>query len=114
SPPFPTRRSSDLAGTVTGVRFRHQGSPATGASATTNTLRADLVIDATGRGSRAPRWLSDLGFASPSEDAVNVDLRYATRLFRRRTGAGQAPRNGVVAPLPGKPRGAVAAAVAGH
>ena len=109
-----TGLTADDAGTVTGVRFRHQGSPATGASATTDSLRADLVIDATGRGSRAPRWLSDLGFASPSEDAVNVDLRYATRLFRRRTGAGQGPRNVVVAPLPGKPSGAVALAVEGH
>jgi 2-polyprenyl-6-methoxyphenol hydroxylase-like FAD-dependent oxidoreductase len=44
-------------------------------------LPADLVIDCTGRGSRAARWLADLGFAPPVEDRVAIDLRYASWFF---------------------------------
>jgi 2-polyprenyl-6-methoxyphenol hydroxylase-like FAD-dependent oxidoreductase len=49
-------------------------------------LEADLVVDATGRGSRAPAWLEALGFARPEEEHVRVDLGYATRLYRRAPG----------------------------
>jgi 2-polyprenyl-6-methoxyphenol hydroxylase-like FAD-dependent oxidoreductase len=45
-------------------------------------LRADLVVDATGRASRAPRWLSDLGYTAPDEMVVNAHLGYASRLYR--------------------------------
>jgi 2-polyprenyl-6-methoxyphenol hydroxylase-like FAD-dependent oxidoreductase len=44
-------------------------------------LPADLVVDATGRGSRTPLWLSDLGYAEPPADRVNIDMSYASRLF---------------------------------
>lgn len=47
------------------------------------TLRADLVVDCTGRGSRSPQWLHALGYAAPSESEVKVDVGYATRIFRR-------------------------------
>ena len=50
------------------------------------TLDADLVIDATGRGSQAPRWLDQAGFGRPPELAVKVDVGYATRTFERRRG----------------------------
>lgn len=45
-------------------------------------LRADLVVDATGRASRAPRWLKDLGYEPPQETVVNAHLGYASRLYR--------------------------------
>ena len=45
-------------------------------------LRADLVVDATGRASRAPRWLKDLGYEPPQETVVNPHLGYASRLYR--------------------------------
>ena len=45
-------------------------------------LRADLVIDATGRASRAPRWLKDLGYEPPKETVVSAHLGYASRLFK--------------------------------
>ena len=35
-------------------------------------LRADLVVDATGRASRAPRWLSELGYAAPEETIIDA------------------------------------------
>jgi len=44
---------------------------------------ADLVVDCTGRGSRAPQWLKELGYNAPLESKVKVDIGYATRLFRR-------------------------------
>lgn len=49
-------------------------------------LEADLIIDASGRGSRTPAWLADLGFAPPREERVEVNLAYATRTYRRRPG----------------------------
>jgi 2-polyprenyl-6-methoxyphenol hydroxylase-like FAD-dependent oxidoreductase len=45
-------------------------------------LKADLVIDATGRASRAPRWLQDLGYEAPKETVISAHLGYASRLFR--------------------------------
>ena len=45
-------------------------------------LRADLIIDATGRASRAPRWLKDLGYEPPKETVVNAYIGYASRLYR--------------------------------
>lgn len=46
----------------------------------------DLVVDATGRGSRAPAWLTALGAQAPAEDRLEVDLGYASRMFRRTPG----------------------------
>lgn len=46
-------------------------------------LSADLVLDAAGRGSRVPRWLDALGYGRPEEQEVGVDLAYVTCLFER-------------------------------
>ncbi|MGW1404415.1 NAD(P)/FAD-dependent oxidoreductase [Streptomyces sp. NPDC002405] len=59
---------------VTGVRVR------TGDD--TSVLTADLVIDASGRGSRAPQWLEDLGLPRVTEREVNAGVAYATRIYR--------------------------------
>ena len=45
-------------------------------------LPADLVVDATGRASRAPQWLRQLGYDSPEEIVVDAHLGYASRLYR--------------------------------
>ena len=45
-------------------------------------LRADLVVDTTGRASRAPRWLNDIGYVIPEETVVDAHLGYASRLYR--------------------------------
>jgi 2-polyprenyl-6-methoxyphenol hydroxylase-like FAD-dependent oxidoreductase len=45
-------------------------------------LDADLVVDATGRGSRAPVWLEDLGYRRPERDEVRIRLGYASRTYR--------------------------------
>lgn len=49
-------------------------------------LAADLVVDCTGRGSRLPQWLSELGYDAPQESVVRVDVGYATRIYRRASG----------------------------
>jgi flavin-dependent dehydrogenase len=46
-------------------------------------LAADLVVDASGRGSRAPQWLMSLGYDRVEETSVKVDIGYATRIYHR-------------------------------
>jgi 2-polyprenyl-6-methoxyphenol hydroxylase-like FAD-dependent oxidoreductase len=67
---------------VTGVRVR----PLT-AAGLEQVVDADLVLDATGRGSRAPAWLATLGYDPPPEQRLTINLMYATRHFRLRPGA---------------------------
>jgi 2-polyprenyl-6-methoxyphenol hydroxylase-like FAD-dependent oxidoreductase len=46
-------------------------------------LEADLVVDASGRGSKAADWLQAAGFAPPEETVVTSFLGYASRIYRR-------------------------------
>lgn len=48
---------------------------------TTETLNAEFFIDATGRGSLFPNWLSRNGFGAVKVDKVKVDLGYASCLM---------------------------------
>jgi 2-polyprenyl-6-methoxyphenol hydroxylase-like FAD-dependent oxidoreductase len=48
------------------------------------TLTAELVVDATGRGSRSPVWLEALGYRRPEREEVRVHGSYATATYRRR------------------------------
>ncbi|GHH46582.1 NAD(P)/FAD-dependent oxidoreductase [Lentzea cavernae] len=45
-------------------------------------LEADLVVDATGRGSRLPAWLAEFGLPDVQSESVDSGLAYATRIFR--------------------------------
>lgn len=45
-------------------------------------LAANLVVDATGRGSRTPVFLETLGYGRPREDQVTVRLVYCSQLLR--------------------------------
>ena len=51
------------------------------------TVTADLVVDATGRGSRTPIFLEELGYGRPPEDELTVHLAYACQLLRLAPGA---------------------------
>jgi 2-polyprenyl-6-methoxyphenol hydroxylase-like FAD-dependent oxidoreductase len=62
---------------VTGVRVQPQAE-----GSAPQTLEADLVIDATGRGSRTPAWLAALGYPRPAEERIKIDLSYTTRHYR--------------------------------
>lgn len=66
---------------VAGVQIRRRnGDPQP------TTLTADLVVDASGRGSASPKWLAGLGYAKAEESFVKVNVAYATRLYRRKPG----------------------------
>ena len=45
-------------------------------------IMADFVVDATGRQSRAPQWLSELGYETPQETVVNPHMGYASRRYK--------------------------------
>lgn len=61
---------------VTGVRLRDRvsGQPVE--------LTADLVIDASGRGTRTPRLLVELGFGEPRASVVDSRAGYSSRFYR--------------------------------
>lgn len=44
-------------------------------------IPADLVVDATGRASRAPEWLARIGYPVPEEITINAHLGYASRFY---------------------------------
>ena len=89
---------------ITGVRVRQRGD-----ASVEELLEADLVVDATGRGSRAPVWLSGLGFSVPTEDQLRVDLGYTTRRYRLASDALDGDLGLLRAPTPAQPRGAALA-----
>jgi 2-polyprenyl-6-methoxyphenol hydroxylase-like FAD-dependent oxidoreductase len=45
-------------------------------------VRADLVVDAAGRGTRLPVWLTQWGYARPTEEVLDIGINYATQQFR--------------------------------
>ncbi|KUH81283.1 tryptophan 7-halogenase [Mycobacterium sp. IS-1556] len=45
------------------------------------TVAADLVVDATGRGTRLPGWLEKWGYERPAEETVDVGIGYASHQF---------------------------------
>lgn len=64
---------------VRGVMVRARGGQAPGE---VRVLAADLVVDASGRSSRTPQWLTALGAAAPAEERIETGLAYATRVYR--------------------------------
>lgn len=78
------------------------------------TLPSDLVVDATGRGSRLPRWLEDLGYARPPEQRLHIDVRYTTRMFRRQFSGPGGSLGVVIAPRRTERHSGTALAVEGE
>ena len=88
---------------VAGVQvIRHVGG-----TAAEDVLRADLVADASGRGSKTPVWLEELGFPKPQEEAIHVALGYSTRIYRRHSQQLDGDAAMIVVPTPPGRRGAV-------
>jgi 2-polyprenyl-6-methoxyphenol hydroxylase-like FAD-dependent oxidoreductase len=75
---------------ITGVAYALDG--------VEHTLAADLVVDASGRHSKAPEWLAALGAPAPEEKLEQSGVVYYTRFYRFRPGAQP--------PLPNKHPGA--------
>ena len=94
--------ADDSKSAITGVRFRI-------GNGAEQSIEADLVVDASGRGSTSPAWLESLGYARPEEERIEIGIGYTTRLYRRRptdlngkiavviAGSGPNWRNGVIA-----------------
>ncbi|MGI8576212.1 MAG: NAD(P)/FAD-dependent oxidoreductase [Egibacteraceae bacterium] len=89
--------ASPDAGRVCGVKVAGDGRDQS------QRFAAELVVDASGRGSPAPRWLAELGYGRPAESVVDADVGYATRLYARRPGDLEAPYKGIYQQL-GPPR----------
>ncbi|NEB00960.1 monooxygenase [Streptomyces sp. SID13726] len=49
-------------------------------------LEADLVVDASGSGTKAPRWLAAIGAEGPREETIDTGLAYASRVYRGANG----------------------------
>lgn len=89
--------------TVTGVQITRGGAG--------QSLTADLVVDAGGRGTRTPQWLQEKGYGEVPVSTLKVDLAYATRIFKAREGVdwkglaavAEAPatRSGTILPMEG-------------
>ena len=80
-------------GRVTGIRVQRD-------TGETSHVMADLVVDATGRSSRAPEWLESLGFPKPDVEEVKIDLGYTSRVYRRRAGDLAGDMGAILAPMP--------------
>nr|BBA84066.1 FAD-binding monooxygenase [Streptomyces lavendulae] len=59
---------------VVGVRVLQGG--------THRDLTADLVVDATGRRTRTPAWLAELGYPAVEEEQLTVNVGYTTQYYR--------------------------------
>ena len=94
-------------GAVTGVRYEN-------GNRGTETIAADLVVDASGQGILTLALLQSIGQPPPEETMIGIDLRYATCVFAVPDGAltdwkgvmtfGEAPHNrrgGLMLPLEG-------------
>ncbi|MEU6932414.1 FAD-dependent monooxygenase [Streptomyces sp. NPDC046374] len=67
------------AARVRGVLVRERGA---GADREPRALEADLVVDASGRSTRAPDWLAGIGAEAPHEETLDTGLAYGTRVYR--------------------------------
>ncbi|MGC4096007.1 MAG: hypothetical protein QM706_02735 [Nitrospira sp.] len=63
-------------------------------------LSADLVVDATGRGSRVPTWLQSFGLPTLQEELVEVDITYTTCTVRCRPECLKGEQGIIVNPSP--------------
>ena len=60
---------------ITGLEIR------CGENGETETLEADRIVDASGRGSQTPKWIESLGYSRPEEESVEVNIGYASRMY---------------------------------
>ncbi len=67
----------DHAG-LTGVQLKRRDD-----KADIEILQADLIVDASGRHSKAPEWLAALGYEAPSEETISSNLGYASRFYAK-------------------------------
>lgn len=66
------------------------------------TLSAELVVDASGRSSRAPAWLEQHGFGTVEQQVVSAQVGYATRWYEAPPGVVEQRQSLWVQMLPGR------------
>ena len=71
--------TQDLTGVI-GVQMHERGVQGYKCTSITR-LYCDLVVDASGRHSKAIQWLTDLGYEAPRVETINSNLRYASRFY---------------------------------
>ncbi|TGB13365.1 NAD(P)-binding protein [Streptomyces sp. MZ04] len=89
--------------TVTGVWVRGRDRKAQGGWSERRLISADFVVDATGRGSRAPQWLAELGYAPPKETVSEPGTAVATALYAPPIGHVADWKSLLLMPAPGHP-----------
>lgn len=98
---------------VTGVAVRNRGADTNG-HPDESELKADLVVDTTGRGSRSPVWLQELGYVPPPEDRLEVGVSYTTAVFARQPDDLDGDVYRVIGAVPPAPHAGAAIAVEGE
>ncbi|WP_338783619.1 FAD-dependent monooxygenase [Streptomyces sp. DG1A-41] len=93
-------------GRVAGARVRDRAP-----GGTEREIGADLVVDAMGRGTRTPSWLTALGYPQVEEDRLEIGVGYATREYRVRPGARYDGQAIIVIASPENPRGGICAQI---
>ncbi len=83
---------------ITGVKVQSKAT-----SSVSQTLEADLIVDATGRHSQSPKWLKLLGFSPIKETTVESNLGYTTCVYQHN--ADLQPSVGAIITLPTLPHG---------
>jgi 2-polyprenyl-6-methoxyphenol hydroxylase-like FAD-dependent oxidoreductase len=74
-------------------------------------LTSDLVVDASGRYSDLPRWLTVLGLEAPAVEEIALETHYASRIYAKRPQHLQGGIALLVVSDPLVPRGGVALAI---
>jgi 2-polyprenyl-6-methoxyphenol hydroxylase-like FAD-dependent oxidoreductase len=69
-------------------------------------LRAEVVVDCSGRRSPVPGWLVEAGHRPVEVDELDVQVRYATRRYELPAGVLDGDHHVLIGPTPGGPRGA--------
>jgi 2-polyprenyl-6-methoxyphenol hydroxylase-like FAD-dependent oxidoreductase len=108
----------ELRAGVTAERVVHEGERTTGVvcrdgGGPPETLAADLVIDCSGRASRVPRWLEEMGLPAPGSDEVGVDFAYASARFRIPEDREREPLMFFLGPPPDWPNAAIVGEIEG-
>ena len=91
-------------GQITGIRLKNRDGEET-------VEPANLLMDATGRGSQLPKWLVDYGAGRVPEEVIHVKVGYATARFRRSTADRVNLYALIIGASPDVPRGGIAQCV---
>lgn len=95
-------------GQVTGARVQPRA-----VTSMPSTLPAQVVVDATGRGSRTPSWLAEAGCPEPPTSTIRIGIGYSTVVLPRRPDDLDGDAAVVIGATPTLPRAGAAIAMEG-